>query len=193
MPFDVPLFVDPQDVIGRMQLDPQLSGVEDVVASAIKGAQLHIEAILGSKLSRISQDAVYYLDSDAYSGVQPGGVFLLEVPSGFIRTDTPIILQVSESTGAQYAGLFGDPDGPFGGYAAADPRLYRIDTDRGYVYAEANTHRDRYLRIACDTGFETGSTRLPTAGLGVYDPQQTYQPNELVAYKGGRPACRPPG
>jgi hypothetical protein len=169
MPFDVPLFVDPNDVIGRMQLDPQLSGVTDVVSSAIKGAQLHIEA---------------YLDGDTNSGVQPGGVFLLEVPSGFVREDTPIVIQLSETTGSASDGFFLDPDGPFGGFAAGDPRFYRIDVDRGYIYAEAGRHRDRYVHLVCDTGFESGSNPLPIAGLPAYDPATTYQQNEVAVYQG---------
>jgi hypothetical protein len=184
MAFDVPLFVDPQDVIGRMQLDPELSGVTDVVSSAIRGAQLHIEALLGSKLSRMTQDCMFYLDSDAYSGVQPGGVYTLELPSGFVRTDTPIILALSTATGSQTSRGFQDPDGPFGDFELTDSRFYRIDCYRGYVLAEAGRHADRYVRVVCDTGFEPGTNPLPVQGLAAYDPAVTYQQNELVSYGG---------
>ena len=60
----MPLFVDPQDVILRMQLSPDLTGIEDVVSSGIIAAQLHVERVIDGKLARQSQNCGFFIDAE---------------------------------------------------------------------------------------------------------------------------------
>jgi hypothetical protein len=187
-----PLFVDPQDVMLRMQLDAEISGMADTVANAIRGASLQIEALIGYTITRRHQRCMYYLDSDAFSGIQPNGQFKLEVPSGLIRKDSPLIVRYSEQTNQQVAGVYGndygtlytDAEGPFGTMLVADTTWTRIDWGRGYVLLAASRYADRYVEVECDTGYETGTNPMPVAGLPLYDPTVTYQQGDQVNYQG---------
>ena len=91
----MPLFVDPQDVILRMQLSPDLTGIEDVVTSGIIAAQLHVERVIDGKLARQSQNCGFFIDAEAFSGIAPGGLYRLEVPSGLVRQDVPQVVTSS--------------------------------------------------------------------------------------------------
>lgn len=144
------LFVDPQDVILRMQLSPDLTGIEDVVSSGIAAAQLHVERIIDGKLLRQVQDARFYLDSEAFSGIQPGGLYRLEVPSGLVRQDVPQVV------------TFSDQGGPFLSHSAIDESMMQFDYRRGYLYVDGNTYGDNYIRIQCETGFDPGD-HIPDA------------------------------
>lgn len=157
----MPLFVSVADVIQRMQLNADLPGITDVVSQAIMGAELQIEALLDGQITRKTHDCMYYLDSDAFSGIQPGNMFKLEVPSCFIRRDTPPTISYSSVTSFEQYGVlsngFNDSDGPFGNFTSVDMSFVKIDYDRGYVYMAANRHGNRYIRLQCDTGFEPGT------------------------------------
>lgn len=142
----MPLFVSPEDVILRMQLGAELTGVEDVVSSGIIGAQLHVQRVIDGKLARQSQDCQFFLDSQSFSGIQPDGLYRLEIPSGFIRRDTTVTVTYAE--------------GPFDTFEAIDSLLMKVDYDRGYVLLD-KTYGDYYVRVQCDTGFEDG-TRYDT-------------------------------
>lgn len=162
----MPLFVRPADVILRMQLGSELSGLTEVLESGIIGAQLHLQRITGSKLQRRSHDCYYFLDKDAFSGIQPGGLFRLELPSGCVRLDTPVVLTASSVQTSQ--------TGPFLTYTAMDPTLVRVDYDRGYVLVDAPTYANCYVRVQCDTGFEDGTRPWPVEGVSAYDPETPY-------------------
>lgn len=173
----MPLFVDPQDVILRMQLSPDLTGVEDVVSSGIMSAQLHVERVIDGKLSRQKQDCRFFIDSQAFSGIAPGGLYRLEVPSGLIRQD--VVQTVS----------FSNEGGPFTAHAAIDSGLMKFDYNRGYLYVDAATYGDSYIRIQCDTGFEDGTRPVPVDGLPLYTPGTNYVPGDVVAYNGKAFEC----
>lgn len=146
----MPLFVSPADVILRMQLSSELTGIDDVVSSGIIGAQLHIQRIISGKLERQSQDCVFFLDSEAFSGLQPGGVFRLEIPSGFIRRDTPVVVASSgvATTDSEV--------GPFAEFTAIDAGASKVLYEQGYVLVSP-LYKDCYIRVQCDTGFEPGT------------------------------------
>jgi hypothetical protein len=180
----LPLFVSPESVIERMQLTANLEGMRDVVADAIQGAISQVEGLLGCTIVRKSQDCMYYLDGDAFSGIQPNGVFKLEVPSGLIRKDTPVVVSYSGSLGNDLgiSIISPDLDGPFGDTILADPAYHRVNYDRGIILMDARRYRDRYVRVQCDTGYEPGTNPLPITGLPVYDPATTYNQGDKVAY-----------
>jgi hypothetical protein len=173
----MPLFVSPADVILRMQLSAELTGLEEVVASGIIGAQLHVERLLGCKLQRQSQDCQYYIDGDAFSGITPGGVFRLELPSGFMRRDTNVVVTATESDQLNTIG-------PFDAFAAVDTDYLRIDHDRGYILMDAASFANSYVRVRCDTGFEDGTTPYPLTGIDAYDDEATYAVGDRVVYAG---------
>jgi hypothetical protein len=172
------LFVDPADVAKRMQLTQNLAGMIDVISDAILGAQAQVEAIIGCTITRKSQDCMFFLDGDAFSGIQPDGLFRLEVPSGLIRRDTPIALFYSSDT------FDSTEEGPFGTQVLSLGVDYKIDYIQGIIFAEAGKYRDRYVRVQCDTGFEPGTNPLPLTGLLAYDNTHTYTAGDKVAYNG---------
>jgi hypothetical protein len=169
----MPLFVDPQDVILRMQLDKTLTGIEDVVASGIAAAQLHVERIIDGHLARRAQNCGYFIDAEAFSGISPGGLYRLEVPSGLVRQDVPQVITASD--GAIY--------GPFtGSYAAVDQSLMKMDHNRGYLYVDAQTYGNHHVKLQCVTGFEDGTRPLSIEGLDVWSDTVQYEPGQQVQY-----------
>ncbi len=171
------LFVDPQDVILRMQLDAELLGATDVVTSGIVAAQLHVERAIDGKLARQSQDARYFIDSQAFSGIAPGGLYRLEIPSGLVRQDVPQVVTFSNEVG------------PFSDHEAIDTDLIRFDYQRGYLYVDAATYKDSYIRVQADTGFEDGTSTLPVDGLDDWSGSTQYAVDDKVAYQGAAYVC----
>jgi len=167
----MPLFVDPQDVILRMQLSPDLTGIEDVVTSGIIGAQLHVERIIDGRLSRQAQDCLFFIDAESFSGIAPGGAYRLEIPSGLVRQDVP--QNVSSSTGTV--------SGPFTDYEAVQTNLMKFDYNRGYLYLDTQ-YANNHIRVTCETGYEDGTRPLPPTGLPDFDDTVQYQVGDRVAY-----------
>ena len=148
----MPLFVDPEDVILRMQLDKELAGITDVISSGIIAAQLHVERVIDGHLARRSQSCGYFIDAEAFSGISPGGLYRLEVPSGLVRQDAPQVITASN------AALYG----PFTGtYETVDPSLMKMDHNRGYLYLDAQTYGNFHVKLQCETGFEDGTRPVP--------------------------------
>jgi hypothetical protein len=170
LPLKMPLFVDPSEVITRMQLDPNLSGTLELVTSGIIGAQLHVERIVGGRLVRTTQDDIYFLDSQSFSGMTPGGVYRVELRSGFIREDEPLIVGFST--------------GRFGDYADIDASLQTVIYPRGYVLLDAGMYADSYVRVQATTGFEDGSRPWPvTEDIPVYSNDLTYAVGDKVVFE----------
>lgn len=175
----MPLFVDPQDVILRMQLSPDLTGIEDVIASGIMSAQLHVERVIDGHLSRRSQNCGYFIDAEAFSGISPGGLYRLEVPSGLVRQEVPQV--VTSSAGV---------NGPFADtYETVEVSLMRFDYDRGYLYLDAETYGNHHVKVQCDTGYEDGTRPLPVDGLEEFSDTTQYAIGDQVAYLGASYTC----
>lgn len=180
----MPLFVSTADCITRMQLDATLSGLADVVISGIIGSQLHVQQILRGKLQRQSIDCMFFLDGDAFSGIQPDGVFRVELPSGFIRQDVvPTITVSTDTTLAEITSLYGvaATATPFSDHEAIDMDYVKIDYDRGYLYIDKK-YVGRYLRVLCDSGFEDGLTPTDTEGIDDYDEDTAYTVGQKVVF-----------
>lgn len=167
----MPLFVSPADVILRMQLSADLTGIDDVVSSGIIGAQLHMQRIIHGELVRKSRDVRYFIDAESFSGIAPNGAYRLEIPSGFVRTDTPVVISASNQNAS-----------PFEDQFEVDPSLMRIDYPRGYVHLDAQTYANCHVRIQCDTGFEDGTTPLLVDGLPDYSPTMQYAIGDVVVF-----------
>lgn len=103
----MPMFVDPVDAVDRMQLDAGVTGVLAEVNKAIMRAELFVQALVDGSLIRQTLNSMYFTDSEAFSGMQPNGVFRLELPSGFIRRDTPVSVQVSALSQQNYLSSLG--------------------------------------------------------------------------------------
>lgn len=174
----MPLFVDPQDVILRMQLDASLTGIEDVIRSGIIAAQLHVERIIDGRIARQSQNALYHLDAESFSGITPGGAYRLEIPSGLIRQDVPQTVSASSSSVA----------GPFTSYEAVQSDLLKFDYDRGYLHLDA-TYGNYHVRVGCETGYEPGTRPTPVEGVPVWDGATAYAVGALVAFQGVSYTC----
>jgi hypothetical protein len=175
----MPLFVDPADVILRMQLSADLTGIEDVISSGIMAAQLHVERVIDGKLSRQAQDCRFFIDAESFSGIAPGGLYRLEVPSGLVREDA--VQTVTVSTDAS--------SGPFVPHEAIDQSLMQFDYRRGYLYVDAGTYGNSYVRVQCTTGFEDGTTPLSVEGLSVFEVPNSYAVGDQVAYNGKAYTC----
>lgn len=165
----MPLFVDPDDVITRMQLDPNLLGTDELVASGIIAAQLHVERIIGGRLQRTDQNSLYHLDSESFSGLTPGGVYRVEVPSGFIRRDET--LTITSGSGPRYTTS----------YADVDPDFMTVDYERGYVLLDAQ-YADAYVRVQGVTGFEDGTRLVDTEGVPGYSETVVYEVGDQAVY-----------
>lgn len=182
MPLTMPLFVTPADVILRMQLSADLTGIDEVVASGIIGAQLHVERIIDGHLGRRSQNCGFFIDSEAFSGIAPGGLYRLEVPSGLVREDAPQVVTVSNGQ------LFG----PFAEYEAIDTSLMKFDYRRGYLYVDAATYGDYHVKLQCETGFEDGTRPLPITGLPAWSGVVQYGVGDKVQFSGLAYECISP-
>lgn len=164
----MPLYVTPDDVILRMQLNSELAGVEDVVSSAIIGSQLHVESVLQGSFMEKAQNCVFFTDRNAFSGLQPGGVFRLELPSGFIRKDCPVTITYSRHWNMWEA-------------QTVWPEFINIDHKRGYVLLDHRRCADRYIQVQCTTGFK-GSVPTPcfTGTAASYSATTAYTPGQAV-------------
>lgn len=172
----MPLYIDPNDVIERMQLQGELQGVREVVISSIIGAQLHVESCIGSRLVPRKHNDLFYCDPLAFSSMQPGGVYRLEGKSGFIRKDSPVTINFGRDwtmTDAQ----------------TAPGWSYTIEYERGYFLMDQRVFGGKHVQAVYTTGFlpNTSSPPLPTvpspsytATPTPYSPQVTYMPGSVV-------------
>lgn len=173
----MPLFVDPETLIERMQLDSGTTGVLPEVTKALFRSQIFVEMKLGGALTRRSWRSMFYLDPEAFSGIQPGGMFRLELSSSLLRKDTAPVVSCSSVQ---------EPDAlnPFAPLDAADPAKYQIDYPRGFVLMDAREFGGRYVKVEYDTGLEPGTNPAPITGLPLYGPGTTYQAGESVNLNG---------
>lgn len=167
----MPLYVNHDDVVLRMQVNGDLAGVKDVIDSAIIGAQIQVQALTQSKLEVTAQDSVFQLDSGAFSGIQPGGVFRLELASGFIRSDSPVLVTFDSRWNLP------DP-------TTADPVTYKVDLKRGYVLMDARIYADKFVRVQCSTGFAVLPVPTYTGTPAAYDSLTAYTVGNAVSFGG---------
>lgn len=123
----------------RMAIDPALQGIEDSLESAIHAAQLHIEAIYGSRLSPTSNSDIFFIDPTYFSGIAIGGLYRLLLTNAFVK---PSSLKVSagdswNSTTTEVP----DTD-------------YKLIADRGVLLLD-KSYADKHIQVVYDSGFDS--------------------------------------
>jgi hypothetical protein len=175
---DMPLYINPQDVADRMQLQEQLDGVLDTISSGILAAQIHVQSVIGSELQVVSRDDIFFCDSDAFSGIQPGGFFRLELASGWVRSDTAVTITTDIDWNMP------NPD------SSISASAYRIDYDRGYIALDRKLFHDKYVEVVYTTGFKANvPTPSYTATPTVYSATTQYAIGDVVTYAGSTFFC----
>ena len=172
------LLVEASDVIQRMQLDGSLLGVVEVAQGLIRASQLHLQAVLDSNFEKHTYQAVFYIDTEAFSGLQPGGQYRLELPTGCIRTDTPVVVTVGSQWNLSDQAVPPAP-GP----------LFRVDYDRGLVYLQAGIQRPPYTvqsnNVATEQidwfGEQFVVVNFAAGFVGIAQDQSVSPPNEVTA------------
>lgn len=139
------LLVTLEDLKERMTIDPDLVGVDDALASAITASQLRIASMLDSQLETASYTNIFFLDSEAYSSLQPGGLFRLYLKSGLLSaTPTPVVSVCSTWNGT---------------YTTVPTTDYNIDMVRGICYigtedADGSAYSEQYIKVAFTAGYD---------------------------------------
>lgn len=124
----------------RMAIAANLTEIDPGVESAIRASQIRIASEYGSELhKRTDNDDVFFLDVDSFSGMQPGGVFKLQLSNAFVDKTS---LQLT------YGGSWDNcsnpmPDGAF-----------QIDEVRGIVLVDAGSMKDLYVQVKYTSGFD---------------------------------------
>ena len=137
------LYIDPKKVLVRLQINKDLDGADRVVASAIQGAQTHIEGVLDSQFERRTWTTTFFLDDQAFSGLKPNGQFRMELPSGFVRMDNPPIVTYDTLGDWRMANA-----------ALVPTSDYMVDPLRGIIYIDARSYSEKYIQIQFDSGFK---------------------------------------
>lgn len=111
----------------RMAIAANLTEIDPGVESAIRASQIRIASEYGSELhKRTDNDDVFFLDADSFSGMQPGGVFKLQLSNAFVD---------GSSVTLTYGSRWDACDTPM------EEGSYQIDLVRGIVLADGD--RDR--------------------------------------------------
>ena len=162
------LFVTASTVITRMQISDNLEGVQDVVKSALSGAHLYVESRLGTSLEIQQHESVYLLDKDAFSAIQPGGVFRIEVPAYFIRgndTARPIVVSVADNWKMIGAEVVDTSRG-----------LYKVHAEDGQLSLDAEFFADKYVKVSCWTGFDDDAVLVEADPLNGVEEERGPEP-----------------
>jgi hypothetical protein len=122
----------------RMVINPDLTGVDEPLKQAILAAQLRLQSFFDSELQEAEYEDMFFLDSEAFSGVTPGGLMKLYLTSGFVQ-----------ATGFEiyYGDTYNEAILP------VDVLLYRKDPLRGHIMIDANEYRDKFVRVKYKAGF----------------------------------------
>ena len=129
--------------------------------------------MIDGKLARQSQNCGFFIDAESFSGIAPGGLYRLEVPSGLVRQDVAQVVTTS----------YGLNNSPFSdSYSAIESTLMRFDYNRGYLYVDSATYANHHVKIQCDTGYEDGTRPLPIDDLSEWDETVQYAVGDQVAY-----------
>lgn len=125
----------------RMAISALLTEVDPGVESAIRASQIRIASEYGSELhKRTDNNDVFFLDFDSFSGIQPGGVFKLQLSNAFVE-EASLVLTYGDAWNRTSTPL---PEGS-----------YEVDLVRGIVIVAAEVAKDMYVQAKYTSGFET--------------------------------------
>ncbi len=136
------LYITIETMKHRMGINPELEGVDESLESAIIASQLRIESYLDSKLDRSEYTDLFYLDKDAHSGNQPGGLFRCYLTTGLVDPDEDIVVNARSAWN--------------GDDTLVPASYYKMDATKGVLYIDA-TYADQYLSVAYTAGFTKGT------------------------------------
>lgn len=131
------LFITLESIKTRMGINLDLD-VDEALTSAIHAAQFRVEQFLDSKLAEQDHTSVFQLDSESYSGIQPGGLYRLYLASGLVAASpTPVL---------SYGSVWNIMDNTI---PSTD---YRFDLIKGVCYVD-NKWSDYFVTITYTTGY----------------------------------------
>lgn len=133
------LMVTVADAKARMALPSDTLGLNAAVESAIRAAQLRIEAELDSTLDRASYSDVFYLDPEYFMDVTPGGLLRMQLRTGLVRSDVPVQI------------LFGRTWNTC--TEPGDTELMKLDLERGILSVDRPAYQGLYCKVSYDAGF----------------------------------------
>lgn len=141
------LFITAAAVKQRMAINPDLAEVNPAVESAIRAAQLRIESEYDSKLDRMQNSDTFFLDSESFSGMRPGGVFRLQLKNAFVFIDSthPFVVKKG-SKWNDTSEVVPESD-------------YRLDKDRGILVVDEE-HKESFVTVEYTSGFVDASETL---------------------------------
>lgn len=130
-----------EDVRTRLRL-PTDDGVVAMLDATIPAASPYLEAATQSKFDKQSRTDYFYVNPSV--DLSYGGVFVLKLSSGFVRSDTDIVVNHSDQLmDLQSIALSISTAAPL-----------RIDMERGFVYlSESYVAYPTYVRVDYDCGF----------------------------------------
>lgn len=135
--------VTKEDVKARMALSNSLLGVDATIESALTAAHLRVETEYDTRLTKGTYVDTFYLDPTMHNGVQPGGMYRLQLSKAFVRV-------------APY------PEDDFGilqGFTTANEEvsegIWRLDATRGILYVPT-TFDKRFVQVSYSAGFDDG-------------------------------------
>jgi hypothetical protein len=131
-----------QEVRDRMALDPELLGVNNTIASALKAAHLRVETEYDTRLSKGTYTDTFYLDPTMHSGVLPGGMFRLQLRNAFVR-QAPLTV----------TNAFTVLEGFTSPQDAIDGTVTVLDAMRGILFVP-EAYSKRFVKVTYEAGFE---------------------------------------
>jgi hypothetical protein len=137
------LLITADQVRSRMALAKGLTENTATLESAIKGAQLHIAALLETDLglTETAKAEIFNLDPEAHNGITPGGFYRLRLTRGHLRALPAVEVALGASA-----------DGPF---VVLPSSSYRIDPEQGIVRVK-DAHGGGYVQVTYYAGYEAG-------------------------------------
>lgn len=155
-----------QDAMSYMGMSEHL--LEDAAGSlesAIRSAQIRLETGLGTRLLAGTGVDVFYLDPQAFSGVQPDGYFRLQCAQGFLGSTGTSLHFLGSLT---VTDLLGEP-------LSSD---WVVDRRTGVVYIKKE-HASKYVKVEYTSGF-TGPDDLATKEPWLTEALLAYVPMVLA-------------
>lgn len=165
------LLVSLEKAAVRMQMNLQIGEVAAVLTSAIQGAQAQIEGVMMTSLGYQTHSRLYYLDVDAFSGIQPGGAFRLEAPSYFIRQSDSLTLTAGDGMSLENAALIPETE-------------YFVDYEKGQILLNSKYYKDKFVRLQCSTGFKAAEVDGQGNILTPQDQAPDWLQEVIMAYVG---------
>lgn len=128
----------------RMAIASDTLGIDPAVESAIKAAQLRVEAVLDSSLERREYTDVFHLDPEYFMDVTPGGLMRMQLSTGLLRSDVPIEVLTGRAWNTCTEPL--------------DTALSSLDPVRGILSVDRQALQGMYCKVSYSAGYGAQDT-----------------------------------